>query len=278
VNVQEYISSGIVESYVFGLANQEEQAEFERMCAAYPEVKAARETFELLLEKQALSQAVEPPADLKNKIFSNIGIEPAPQAKRFQFPKSQLVQPPAPVVKMGWFRFLAAASIVLLLVSTALNFYFFSQYREYSSKYDQLVSNQNQLASANQVLQTKLQDYQSALSMMKDPQMAIVKMPVVPTSPDPSSLATVYWDTRSKDVYLLINSLPAPSGDKQFQLWALVDGKPVDAGVFDIKDGLSFVKMKNIPKAQAFAITLEKRGGSTSPTMQAMYVLGKVTG
>jgi anti-sigma-K factor RskA len=35
-------------------------------------------------------------------------------------------------------------------------------------------------------------------------------------------------------------------------------------------------KMKNIPEAQAFAITLEKQGGSASPTMEALLVMGKV--
>jgi len=180
-------------------------------------------------------------------------------------------------LQMGWLRYVAAASIVLLVASTALNYYFFSQYKEYSAKYDQLVQNQNQMASSNQVLQAKLQDYESALSMIKDPAMAVIKMPSVPSSPNPGSLTTVYWDTKSKDVYLLVNNLPQPATDKQYQLWALVDGKPIDAGVFDIKEGLSFVKMKNIPQAQAFAITLEKKGGSPSPNLQALYVLGKVS-
>ncbi len=275
MNVQEYISSGIVESYVLGLASQEEQAEFERMCASYPEVKAARETFELLLEKQALSQAVETPENLKNKIFSAIGIDQV-QPKTNHILSTPQAAPQSPVMKIGWLRFLAAASVILLLGSTALNFYFFSQYKEYNARYDQLLASQAQMASANQALQTKLQDYESALSMIKDPQMAVVKMPGVPTGPDPASLATVYWDTRSKDVYLLVNNLPSPATGKQYQLWALVDGKPVDAGVFDIKEGLSFAKMKNIPKAQAFAITLENRGGSREPTMP-IYLLGKVT-
>jgi anti-sigma-K factor RskA len=276
VNTQEYISSGIVESYVFGLASQEEQVEFERMCAAYPEVKAAREAFELTLEQQALNQAVEPPAYIKNKIFSAIATESV-QPKTNNSPATAIPFQQPPVVPMRWYRYVAAASVVLLLGSTALNFYFFTRYKDYSAKYDQLVANQTQMASANQTLQTKLQDYELALNMIKDPQMAVVKMPGLPTSPDPASLATVYWDTRSKDVYLLVNSLPQPATDKQYQLWALVDGKPVDAGVFDVKEGLSFVKMKNIPKAQAFAVTLEKRGGSLTPTMEAMYVLGKVT-
>ena len=108
--------------------------------------------------------------------------------------------------------------------------------------------------------------------------MAIIKMPGLPNSPDPSSMATVYWNTESRDVYLLVNKLPMPVRDKQYQLWAIVDGKPVDAGIFDMQEGLSFVKLKTIPKADAFAITLEKKGGSSTPDMNAMYVMGKVTG
>ena len=276
MNTQEYISSGIIESYVFGLASQEEQTEFERMAETHPEVKAAREAFEVLLEKQALSEAVQPPAFIKEKIFAAIVNE---SAQSLISTSTNTETQETHVVSMGWLRYAAAASVILLVGSTVLNFYFFNQYKEFSSKYDQLVANQTQMASANQTLQTKLQDYESAMNMIKDPQMAVVKMPAVATSPNPSILATVYWDTRSKDVYMLVNNLTQPSSDKQYQLWALVDGKPVDAGVFDInKDGVALIKMKNIPKAQAFAVTLEKRGGSEVPTMTALYVLGKVTG
>ena len=120
--------------------------------------------------------------------------------------------------------------------------------------------------------------HENAINLMKNPLMAIVKMSGVPKSPDPSSMATVYWDTKSKEVYLLVNQLPKPVANKQYQLWAIVDGKPVDVGIFDSVEGLSFVKLKTIQKAEAFAITLEKKGGSATPDMEAMYVMGKVTG
>jgi anti-sigma-K factor RskA len=61
---------------------------------------------------------------------------------------------------------------------------------------------------------------------------------------------------------------------KQYQLWAIVDGKPVDAGMVGDCEGLC--KMKVINRAEAFAITLEKEGGSSAPTLTAMYVMGKV--
>jgi anti-sigma-K factor RskA len=276
VNIQEYILSGIIESYVLGLASPEERSEFEAMCAAHPEIQKAKDEFEDSLQNYFMNDAdaIKPAPELKDKIFAEINAASPAQGKQKTSAQIYPLQP----VRATWWRFVAAAAIVLLLGSTILNYYFFTQYKEYNNKYEQLASSQMQMASANQALQTKLQDYESAMNMMKDPAMAIIKMSSVPSSPSPNSLATVYWDTRNKDVYLLANNLPTPVTEKQYQLWAIVDGKPVDAGLVEIKEGLSFVKMKNIQRAQAFAITLEKKGGSDVPTPSAMYVLGKVTG
>jgi anti-sigma-K factor RskA len=290
VNIQEYISSGIIESYVLGLADAAERAEFERMLAENPEVREAMRQFEMSLEKHSVSSAITPPPQLKSKILSTIDMEsghrtspgrtggsgsPPVIAVNDEFRRGK---PRAGVmtIKKDYSRVLAAASVILLLISTALNFYFFSRYKEYNERYQALIASQTELASHNQILQTRLLEYEKAVEMMKDPNMYIVKMQAMPSSPDPASATTVYWDTRTKDVYLTINKLPVPSPDQQYQLWALVDGKPVDAGVFDIKEGAGMTKMKNIPRAEAFAVTLEKRGGSPTPSMDKMMVMGKV--
>lgn len=73
--------------------------------------------------------------------------------------------------------------------------------------------------------------------------------------------------------------LPLNDEAHQYQLWALVNGKPVDLGVFDVKADAEhiLVKMKEIGGAQAFAVTLEKRGGVASPTMEQMIAMGGVS-
>ena len=109
------------------------------------------------------------------------------------------------------------------------------------------------------------------------PSMPGMKMAAMQgTANAPGALATVYWDTTTKDVYMMINNLPQPASDKQYQLWALINNQPVDLGVFEMRQQRLLVKMKNVQNAQAFAITLEPRGGSPSPTMSAMYVMGKL--
>jgi anti-sigma-K factor RskA len=272
VNVQEYISSGIIESYVMGLASQEDNAEFERICVAHAEVRVARELFESQLEESLIKQRIEPPREIKSSVFSKIGMEQAHTQHHTQLKKPVLVP------RVGFARNVAAVALILLAGSVLLNLYLIDQYKKSIAQNKELLANQMQIAGSNQSLQTRLETYDSAFSLMKNPLMAVVKMPGVATSPDPASLATVYWNTESKAVYLFINNLPKPVVDKQYQLWAIVDGKPVDAGVFDLEKGVSFVKLKTTPKAEAFAITLEKRGGSQSPTLAAMYVMGKVNG
>ncbi|MBN9338222.1 MAG: anti-sigma factor, partial [Chryseobacterium sp.] len=66
----------------------------------------------------------------------------------------------------------------------------------------------------------------------------------------------------------------APEG-MEYQLWAISDGKPVSAGMYS-EDKDSKIVLSNIPNAQAFAITLEKRGGSPVPTMENMFVIGNI--
>ena len=279
MNIQEYISSGIVESYVMGLAEEAEMAEFERMCAAHAEVRAARDAFEQSLEAAALKHAFPPPRNLKSKIFAEIEIESS-EIESISINRNQeLLTENEKVQTMsesrGFPRWLAAASIMLLVGSTLLNFYFYQQYKNYSGKYDELLARNTELAQGNQSLNTRLQEASSTIEKMRNPDMLQVKMPGVANRE--GNLATVYWDTTTKDVFLIVNKLPQPGAGKQYQLWALVDGQPVDAGVFEITAaGNTLVKMKNIPRAQAFAITLEKTGGSPAPTMTELYVLGNV--
>lgn len=279
MNTKEYIESGIIESYVLGMASEEERLEFEQACASYPEVKAAREAFEIALENQALATAVAPPPQLKGLVMEALSIEAKEESKVVKMP----AVPPANVVVMDpnkRLRFVAAAAVVLFLISSGLNFYYFNQYKSATALYDNLVKENTEVASNYKKMEARYSEAVESMKVLQNPNMVVVKMAgsEVATSPDPSSLATIYWDAATKDVYLMVNKMPVPkTTEQQYQLWALVDGVPVDAGVFDIQNGVAVLKMKNIPKAEAFAVTLEKRGGSPTPHLEQLYVLGKVS-
>lgn len=67
--------------------------------------------------------------------------------------------------------------------------------------------------------------------------------------------------------------MPANDKDHSYQLWAIVAGKPIDLGVFNADTTSKDMKeMKDVELASAFAVTLEKRGGSLTPSMDEMMV------
>jgi hypothetical protein len=277
VNAKEYILSGAIEACIMGVASDADWQELEQMAAQYPEVKVEKERLEMEMERQHLSMAITPPPALKQSIFASMKFEkPDEEATVIDMPAAHSqdtsdarpkVVPIVPSPKpMKWLQRALAVSAILLMGSILLNFYYYSKSVTTQKQYNALLVQQNSLITKNQALE-------SSFNMMKDPGM---KQVVMNATPDiPAGMATVYWDDKNKDVYLLVNNLPKPAADKQYQLWAIVDGKPVDAGMVTAEADSVLIKMKNIPNAEAFAITLEKKGGSQSPTMP-IYVVGKV--
>lgn len=276
MNIQEYISSGIVESYVLGLADEAERAEFEQMCTQHAEVMAARDAFELSLEQHTMAAAVAPPAHVRDAVLQQLAAGPDSTVGKTAAPVVQM-RPVKRSALSVTTRYVAAASIVLLAGSIGLNVYYFNKYRDFSQRYSQLAALQTELAKNNGIMQTRLDNYEQTMQALNSPYMAQIKMEgsQVQASPAPDSKATVLWDTRTKDVYLMVNNLPQPQAGMQYQLWAIVDNQPVDAGMLNMEKGHMMVKMKNIPRAQLFAITLEQEGGSVTPKGK-MYVMGKV--
>jgi anti-sigma-K factor RskA len=256
VDIKAYIESGVIESYVLGMADSQEASELEQLSRQYPEIRKAIDEFELNLEKQSLASAVMPPTQVKQNLLSSLDFEKEDKGR---------------VLAFGWSRYVAAASVILLVASAALNIYFYKQFQSTSTAYQALLVEKTSLIAENQTIQTKASDLYKSMQMMGDPKMVKVSMTAMPGKD--GNMATVFWDSKSKDVYLLPNKLTeAPSG-MQYQLWAIVDGKPVNAGMMDVCTGVC--KMKNIPAASAFAITLEKKGGNPTPKGD-MYVFGKV--
>ncbi len=71
------------------------------------------------------------------------------------------------------------ASVILLVVSTALNIYYFIQYRDVSSRYADLQASQQQLTASTQVMQARLQSYEFDLAVIKDPIIGVYNFPKI---------------------------------------------------------------------------------------------------
>jgi anti-sigma-K factor RskA len=257
MNVKEYISSGIIESYVMGLASEVERQEFEANCLQYPEIAEARNAFEIALEEQLLGDAVSAPVFLKGQIEERL------KSSSIETTISDTEEERTPVRKIGIWRWVAAASLILMAgtiywaVTT-------------NKKYQDLQAKNRELQNQVQQSTAQMNEVQDDLDKLRNHPMKTAAL----KSGDNSAYAIVYWDTvsASKDVYLMINNLPQPASDKQYQLWALLNGQPIDLGMIEVRQQRLLYRMKNVQNAQAFAITLEPKGGSDQPTTPPIAV------
>lgn len=308
MDVQRYISSGILESYVFGMLPETEQGEVEKLVSQYPDVKAALDSLQQDKERFVQLYAVAPPTGIKNRLTEIIRHENTEEGNSLlpeelrspvngskhngkkvvgkKKPDTEKETPikhlPAPKSSSDriW-KYLTAAIVVLLIGSVVMNFFFFQKSTDYKSRYKSLVATKEKLEAAK--------EHQSLTSAKETTP--------VPIEPDPLSnpdfkwtqlqgggtyagkSVSVGWNAQTQAVYLQAKIMPLPPAGKQFQLWAIVNKKLIDAGVFDTGAALEqqLQHMKAVAVAQGFAITLEQKGGSIEPTMSQVCMSAKVT-
>jgi anti-sigma-K factor RskA len=259
LNIQNYISSGVLESYVLGQLSNDECAKIIALSKQHPEILNEIESIEHAL-LQAASKT--PPAHIKSSILSQINTA-----------ADTIVT--LPNKKNNFTVWLAAASILVLLASFIYNFILFDKVKSKEVQLAILSSEKEALNIASLESIKKITVLNSDITMLTE--VATKKIILKATDSLKKSMATIYWNVTSKSVYLTIHSLAKPANDKQYQLWAIVGGLTINAGIFDAptKDN-SLQKMLNIENAEAFAVTIENKGGSPTPTLSTMCLMGAI--
>jgi anti-sigma-K factor RskA len=258
VKLEEYISSGILEAYALGELSDNERAQVEKHLEQYPALREELSKIEQTQEELLMASAVAPRASLKNKIIDHVHGEPARK-----------------VVQMSFWKFAAAASITIAVVSTFMAIDYRTRWKASESDLTNLIAERQQMAQNYNQVNDRLNRMENDLEVMDNPKFQrIIMTAAKPENPD--AMASVYWNASTSEVYLRIQNLKELARDQQYQLWAIIDGKPVDAGVFD-GNVAGLIKMKKISEGAAtFAVTVEPRGGKSSPTLETMQVAGHV--
>ena len=270
-DIKAYIESGILELYVLGDVTPEEREQVEAMASNHPVIKAELEEIERSLESYAEENAVEPAEDRRDRILNSLLVNFGDD-NNFPSREAKVINNVSPITRRqstNIYKYAFAACLALLIVSVAALISVYSRLQQSNTL---LVSLQNQ----NQHFTNRVNFMDHELSIFRDPSFKLLKLQGTPKSP--ASALTVAWSSAKKKVMIDManTNMPANDKDHQYQLWALVGGKPVNLGVFD-SDTTSkdMVEMRSIASADAFAVTLEPRGGSQNPTMDQMMVIGK---
>ncbi|SMO40914.1 anti-sigma factor [Solitalea koreensis] len=259
MEVKEYIESGILEMYVFGDLTAAEAAKVQAMAVEHPEIAAELAKIEETLEQVSMKMAIEPTPAVKERIMAKIE---GPRAEK----------PVIPLYPTRLFAYGLAACVTLLLISSVAAFTFWEKWKNAERELVAMRDDNNKIVANMASLREEYTQYQGVL---RKPTFLKVHLESTPSFPGNEMM--VYWDKQSNHVMIDMMKLPQNDANHQYQLWAIVDGKPVDAGVFDVQpDNSGMLQMKDINNAVAFAVTLEPKGGSVNPTMEQMYVMGKI--
>jgi len=261
---KEYIESGILELYVFGVLTEEENKEVQDMARQHEDVEAEI----LSIEKAVvdLSYAVSP--DLSPEVYHKV--------------RMQLIEKHSGVVQMqprqssasayiGW------AAAIVFLFGIGYQYYTYNEATQEAQsasaaqrgKYEQMVAS---LTKDN--TQTE-----KALNVIRAKNSSVVTLAGQEVAPN--AYAKMYVNNDNKEIYVDIAGLPAAPEGKVYQVWALTLNPltPTSIGVLDkdkVAENKGIIAVDNFNGAQAFGITLEPTGGSASPTMEMLYTLGKV--
>ena len=275
MDTREYIESGILEAYILGALTQDEQILVEANIAQFPELADELLAIETAMQQFAATLATDPPTGLQDKIWNSIQTNAVD--KESVAPKAKLIplQPQAEAEKGKKLEWRYAAAVAALIGSAFLNILLWQQGKQSKADAVALTSKVDTMQQQQQQLVAQLSNFNKEKSMMADTAMQTVVMHT--TQPGHPMAATVYWSKKEGVAYVSVDALPAPPAGMQYQLWVMQDGKPVDMGVIpnDIASTPQMQKMaKSVTTGQAFAISLEKAGGSPSPTMANIYVMG----
>ena len=262
METKEYIESGILELYLYGLLSETENEEVTAMAKTNPEINA---------EIIAIEKAI---------VALSSSFSPFHSVANFEKIKAKLELKHANVIQMkpastSRLQYIGWAAAVLLLMGLGY------QYNQLNLSNAQVAENQIEkakLVKEFDVLKIQNTANAASLAVVRDTKNTVVGLGGQAVAPE--SFAKVYWNQETEVVYIDAAGLPEPPEGMVYQVWALKLSPltPTSIGLlenFDANEQKLFA-VNNTRGAEAFGITLEPAGGSVSPTMEQLYTLGKV--
>lgn len=159
-----------------------------------------------------------------------------------------------------WRNRIAAIAAVLVIGFAVITFIQLRRAADAAS--DLLKSNQRV-----QELEREVTHQRELRDLLASPDSSLVAMNG--TEETPAANAKIVYDRKTGQALLVADKLPEAPPGKAYQLWFIVDGKPIPSQVFKPGlDGRGEMRMQVPPEGRSnaiFAVTLEKEAGVLAP-------------
>ncbi len=254
MNTREIIESGKLELYVCGALSEREMREIALLADLNADLRQEISRIENDLVNYAESFEKAPNQATLDKVLKNI----KSGNKTFQVD-----------FRTNRFNWAYAASVIGFLIMGGLSYYFWNQSEAYKKQVEALVPLNDTISN----IKNELAHNASEIEFLNRTTTRKYKLVGIEGKDSSDNFILLYWCSLKKDVAINPGNLPKPPTGMQYQLWAMIDGKPVSLGMINMQE---MQIMQSTPRAEAFGVTLEKEGGASEPNMDELRVFRKV--
>ncbi len=252
MDIKSYISSGILELYVLGQLSPEETREVEVMQEKHIEIKREIYEISLGLEKYGQLSGIKAPESVGTKLFDNL-------PKKSPTVQSASKDNTGSNSGMRW-NLLTSLFALIGILGFTLYYLQLSENKATSQQYE------SQIRVCDSITNQQEQQF-ALLNQINDPNNKIIDM--TPTAGYAGISVYLHHNTVSKKNFLQLVNLPEITSDQAFQLWSLKDGAdPMPLNVFADKN--TIIPVDFIDQTATYAITIEPKGGSQSPSLDKL--------
>jgi anti-sigma-K factor RskA len=263
MTTKEYIESGLLELYVYGVLSGKEQKQVAADVAKNPELQAEVESIEAVLLELSKATSTGVNTSVKRNLLQKIN------------QRSDQSKPKVKIITSNYSYFGWAAAILLLggiLWLLKLNQDLQEEIKVVTTE---LESKEVQIANSND----KVESLEELLIQMAQPGTRKLMLPGNELNA-PNSAVAAFYDEETNELILDISRLPEAPEGMVYQAWSLTFEPLTPNSIGLLADADSpqnkIFRLQDIPTSEGFGITLEPEGGSESPNLEQLYALGTI--
>lgn len=302
MDINSYISSGILERYCAGALAEPEMREVERMAAQFPSIKKEIQAIELAIWnfndqifegphdqlKASIIQAIKINTNFNSPIIEKTipskpvatSLETIAETKAVinsQLPIASTADEPLKNSPKNQKKRIGFGIFLVLILPIILAVVAFNLWNNWDSLKQELKETKKVAAKANSALMSidsNLKATHQQLDTLRNPD--VIKFTLSGMKFAPNAKAVVYWNKNTNNILLDPILLPLEDKVHCYQLWCIANGQTQSLGTFSATNkNKQMLPMNGTTQAGVFLISLEPKNGSEIPNISQLCLMSK---
>ncbi len=278
MDIQSYIASGKLELFLLGELTDRERDEVLALAKIHPEIRQELDELDKAFFAFDELTAKTPPPRMKERLFASLDAEL--KDKRTIEPRivqGHVDQDEAKVVTITTWKTYAVAASLIAVLASAVAIYFANKFYERDQQFLSLLQEQEVMADNLNQAKFEYERKDSQIEKLIAGNFKRIPLKAGGFQIQQDAEVEVLWDQQAQEVFVAVNNLNSLSEEFDYQLWAIGSDGPIGIGLVNTGEKFTMQQMEAVAEAGVFAITIEPKGGSQSPNLDKLVVIGNVS-